>query len=355
MSKLQALNSYLTERLMVAVQEILDVVKQTVSEYLEENARTKRENESLRRRLWKLEMENESTYRGGRLAALSVLREKPLVVSRGWSSGLVQTADLAVTERSQELADNRAGRLREEVSNPSSPVKKLKKLALEITLSMVSPFSVNPENDSIQNSDVSIMEPVNAEATSQPALRVEQIKTEPVEVDLKYEELAVSGRNSKPQDDITETRRETTVGARCDKVAEASLNPLSDPASLAVDQRDERQHSCSQCGKCFCRVSYVKIHQQIHAGERPYSCSWCRKTFTQSGDLRRHERIHTGDKPHQCMWCEKSFTQVGNLKRHQRIHTGERPYCCSLCGKTFYDGGALKNHKRVHLQELKQR
>lgn len=51
MTKLQLLNAYLTERLTVVVKEILDVVEDTVTEYREEAARTKRENESLRRQL----------------------------------------------------------------------------------------------------------------------------------------------------------------------------------------------------------------------------------------------------------------------------------------------------------------
>ncbi|KAJ8284286.1 hypothetical protein COCON_G00031360 [Conger conger] len=221
----------------------------------------------------------------------------------------------------------------------------LKKLALEITLSMVSPSSVNPEINSIQTSDVSVMDPVNTELNFQPSLRPDQIKTESDEMDLKFDQPSELCYNPKTQYSIKNTLCETGVIAGYDQgvVSEAQSE------SLLVNRREERQLSCLQCGKCFCRVSYVKIHQQIHTGERPYSCAWCRKSFTQSGDLRRHERIHTGDKPHQCMWCEKSFSQVGNLKRHQRIHTGERPYCCTQCGKTFYDGGALKNHKRVHL------
>lgn len=51
MTKLQLLNAYLTERLTVVVKEILDVVEDTVTEYREETARTRRENESLRRQL----------------------------------------------------------------------------------------------------------------------------------------------------------------------------------------------------------------------------------------------------------------------------------------------------------------
>ncbi|KAK6318780.1 hypothetical protein J4Q44_G00099910 [Coregonus suidteri] len=51
MTKLQYLNVYLTERLMQAAEEILRVVADTISEYQEEIARTKRENQYLKRHL----------------------------------------------------------------------------------------------------------------------------------------------------------------------------------------------------------------------------------------------------------------------------------------------------------------
>ncbi|CAB1352166.1 unnamed protein product, partial [Coregonus sp. 'balchen'] len=51
MTKLQYLNVYLTERLMQAAEEILGVVGDTISEYQEEIARTKRENQYLKRHL----------------------------------------------------------------------------------------------------------------------------------------------------------------------------------------------------------------------------------------------------------------------------------------------------------------
>ncbi|KAJ8364368.1 hypothetical protein SKAU_G00131990 [Synaphobranchus kaupii] len=394
MTKLQVLNSYLTERLMMTVQEILEIVKETMSEYQDENARTKRENDSLRRRLREFGLEIESTCWGAQPAALSVSREQPLIKQQEWGSIHGQNTELTLTEENQELAEHQRGRQREEEPvllssvkidefiNRTPPVNTtvteesdgvieqqrtilreekhnglqavhmaetdlvspgLQKLALEITLSMVSPSSVNPELNSIHASDVSVMEPVNTELNSQPSLRPDQIKMEPDEVDFKSDQLSELGY--KTQYSINKTLCETRVITGYDSGAEAKHMPLSDtPAcqaqseSLLVNHREERQHSCLQCGKCFCRVSYVKIHQQIHTGERPYSCAWCSKSFIQSGDLRRHERIHTGDKPHHCMWCEKSFTQVGNLKRHQRIHTGEKPYCCTRCGKTFYDG-----------------
>lgn len=81
MTKLQLLNAYLTERLTVVVKEILDVVEDTVTEYREETARTKRENESLRRQLRDillLEAETEwlSKGRASQLAPRRAVRKR---------------------------------------------------------------------------------------------------------------------------------------------------------------------------------------------------------------------------------------------------------------------------------------
>ncbi|KAG9350008.1 hypothetical protein JZ751_026361 [Albula glossodonta] len=442
---------------MVAVQEILEMVENTVSEYQEETARTKRENETILASRGKCPTEEQccekewSSSLRQQDPELTLTEEKQELIpsfstagvqstaqpaSRGkclteqqccekeWSSSLrQQDPELTLTEEKHEFSEEHTStqreeepvlssscvksdynlefispntysmktteteekgdfieqqwtRLREEKNNGPESVHMeetetnfvspgLKKMALEITLSMVSPSSVNPEiansicND---NGDTSMMEPLNSNPCSLPSVRPDQIKAEPEEVDLTSEQLY--SYIPKTQYGITETLCETSVVTASDRSAtETGHMPPSGTAyaneiqcdSLLIGHRKERQHSCLQCGKCFSHVSYVKVHQHIHTGERPYSCAWCGKSFTQSGDLRRHERIHTGVKPHHCTWCDKSFTQVGNLKRHLRIHTGERPYCCTRCGKTFYDGGALKNHKRIHMRERKQK
>ncbi|KAI4879121.1 hypothetical protein NFI96_001551, partial [Prochilodus magdalenae] len=51
MSKMDILNTYLTERLAVAVREILEAVEATVTEYRQETAQTRIENDKLREQL----------------------------------------------------------------------------------------------------------------------------------------------------------------------------------------------------------------------------------------------------------------------------------------------------------------
>ncbi|KAK6329186.1 hypothetical protein J4Q44_G00011640 [Coregonus suidteri] len=63
MSKIERLNARVAKLLTVAVHEVLQVVKETVSEYQENTARTQRENESLRKIVQELQdkMKSENT------------------------------------------------------------------------------------------------------------------------------------------------------------------------------------------------------------------------------------------------------------------------------------------------------
>lgn len=109
-----------------------------------------------------------------------------------------------------------------------------------------------------------------------------------------------------------------------------------------------RAYICSQCGKSFSRLPYLKIHQQSHKRKRPFWCTVCGKTFQCSSHLSTHYRTHTGEKPYGCATCGKRFTQQSSLRVHQRTHSGERPYSCSQCGKTFILMHHLKRHRIIH-------
>ncbi|KAM4538931.1 uncharacterized protein PAE49_019920 [Odontesthes bonariensis] len=119
----------------------------------------------------------------------------------------------------------------------------------------------------------------------------------------------------------------------------------------AIGSNNWNSFRCSECGKKFGSLSYLKLHIRCHTGERPYRCPICRKCFSWRGRLQKHMRIHTGEKPFRCSVCGKMFTESGNLKVHMRIHTGEKPFSCSVCGKSYAQRGNLKMHMAVHKGE----
>ncbi|KAI1884736.1 hypothetical protein AGOR_G00229580 [Albula goreensis] len=296
MTKLQILNAYLTERLMVAVREILEVVGDTVSEYQEETARIHRENESLRRKLREVVLEAETAWTGSAhpLSLSASERRSPSEqrCEQDWS-GLREDHELAGNEEEQELCEQQWDRQKEEELSgiestcmtepemeaeleaepepePECGTPGLKKLALEIALSVVSPSSLNvshelnaihmgddtaPRTQSLSSSELGLP----------PSLRPAQVKTEPDEgLDFKSEQPAEPGPPPKAKHDTFDPLSEAIISKPSEisgagtgqtegsetREAEARLNNVQNE-SFFIGYRGEKQHCCFQCGKFF--------------------------------------------------------------------------------------------------------
>ena len=57
------------------------------------------------------------------------------------------------------------------------------------------------------------------------------------------------------------------------------------------------------------------------------------------------------DSQHRCLLCLKCFPSPSKLRRHEMVHTGLKPFQCLVCGKRFRQSPHLKVHERTHTEE----
>uniref|UniRef100_A0A674C7N7 C2H2-type domain-containing protein n=1 Tax=Salmo trutta TaxID=8032 RepID=A0A674C7N7_SALTR len=281
MTKLQLLNAYLTERLTVVVREILDVVGDTVAEYREETARTKRENE--RQAIPKTEHNSDPEAKGfGNTSSLA-------------PSPFSSNAHCATTTgaANAEVPVLRTERKR---SSPIDPIQgriKMEPKECDVTLNLT---NHEPQSSSGYTGLPITLLPHNHELSGDAGFK-----------DLP--DMDISELHNTPVHD--QQTYETEPGSK-DQVLPYNESNNFTP----TDHQEGRPHRCTRCGESFSQAASLHLHLQY---KKPYACDWCCKSFAQSADLRRHHRIHTGERPHRCSWCSKSFTQRGNLRRHLRL------------------------------------
>ncbi|XP_072550408.1 uncharacterized protein [Salminus brasiliensis] len=363
MSKMDILNSYLTERLSVAVREILEAVEATVTEYRQETEQTRIENDKLREQLREALCRAEAAGRAKReavpSASQSVSEEISSCEPQIWSFSLEKAEELQEGQEDQNQNHGWSeGSMNEESPNALVPLYKkerdtLKEGSHTESLTSTGPQEHHSEHHSEQDLDVSL-----------PIVRLHRVKIEPEETEIPVSLPDTDaplhlGHSYSPE--TSQTTLSPSRGCHNTSLSDAQMAEREGlnitahqiPAGSSEKGTDEvhgdAQYKCSHCRKTFSELKKLQTHQQAH--ERAFGCNWCGKGFYQSADLRRHLRTHTGERPYRCTWCSKSFSQRSNLRRHVRIHTGERPYQCTLCSRSFSDGHTLKKHQRKHYEE----
>ncbi|KAB5553841.1 hypothetical protein PHYPO_G00043330 [Pangasianodon hypophthalmus] len=349
MSKLEMLNSYLMERLAVAVREILEAVEATVTEYRTETAQTRIENESLKQQLRELlTAAPDPVHRSSKSGS----EEISPCGQQEWGLSLEEQAEPLEVNQSQVLSEGSVGKKRPQTldlvpvckNDPDPEVK-----TLSADLCTENPPSANTDENNFQEMLL-------------PVVKLHRVKLEPEEkripVSLPDTDLPIdSGPSYSPESPPSVLSPSTgSHNALISEVTEreelhntAQPNQTRSMENVSKEVRNEVLYKCSHCRKAFTELKRLQVHQQAH--ERAFGCNWCGKGFYQSADLRRHLRTHTGERPYLCTWCSKSFSQRSNLRRHVRIHTGERPYRCAHCERSFSDSHTLKKHQRKHYDE----
>ncbi|KAG5831953.1 hypothetical protein ANANG_G00285950 [Anguilla anguilla] len=329
MSKMERLNASVAQLLAVAVHEVLDVVGQAVSEYQEETARTRRENDSLKRRVRELQEALRRTGGGAALPlSLSAAEGRsPAEEQHGeqeWSSGLREEAELAAEEEKGEFLRLKRSRWREE--EPGRPESE-RSADSEAECDALGPTGAPRTSDAPHaafashglKNDVDLDSIHAACLPSKPSPGASNPATLP---GLSSDEIKMESESEPPECSVVEQHSRGTAAPKRFRFGKA-VRSLPDGKKHRPHKRKEEQHICFLCGKTFSRVANLRIHQRCHTGEKPYCCMQCGRCFSQAGDLKKHKRVHTGEKPYHCAHCGKSFSRGENLKRHQKTHVGD--------------------------------
>ncbi|XP_016342440.1 uncharacterized protein LOC107689064 isoform X2 [Sinocyclocheilus anshuiensis] len=230
MTKLQLLHRALNERLMAAVEQIMEMVGDTVLEYEEETIRARKENEVLRRRLRWIEGANRADWPGP---------SEPVTLS---------TMDEANPSRQDECAVN---------------------------------FGFGQELEALE---------IKPETTDLPlCIRPESsVTTLPQSIDQGSDN---AGTGAGIAYGLTDSM---TWDSAQSYMAPLDFDLTSGPTRVrrwrGRNRRQRMSFACPDCGKVFGREQRLIIHMRIHSTERPYA--YRRRKACFYGDNKKKRKLH---------------------------------------------------------------
>ncbi|XP_061590097.1 zinc finger protein 479 [Cololabis saira] len=161
---------------------------------------------------------------------------------------------------------------------------------------------------------------------------------------------------------LTYSEGDSVYTLRCNQESEVDTDVASredvEPEGVSTTENEsltpaaaENFFQCPTCPKTFSQENSLNAHIKTHRNEKSHLCNTCGKRFSRADLLKSHKRIHTGERPYSCNMCSKNYAHPSQLRVHKRLHTGEKPYSCSYCGKRFNEHNQLKVHLRTHTGE----
>ncbi|XP_051958271.1 zinc finger protein 135-like [Xyrauchen texanus] len=346
MSKVDRLNARVSKLLTVAVQEVLEIVRETVCEYQEKNARTLRENERLRRKLHELQ---DKSHTDG-TSPKTQMRVQPE------SSQHQEPSDTRNTVQSEE--NDLFTESKTAVNEPQ-----YSHCRTNLSHNIMSPSLRHPHQTQFHVKEEVKLLNHSPSSNCNSITAVQMLPNETNTSSLTHHNKDTNHDESGSELTVSPTLKKIKVETQIDNVAYVSKESIYDHS---IDQTelslDPQQLLNSQfLGQDINGISYnrntsnapvLRFLPQHHRAEKRFCCGLCGRSFSHAGDFKKHKRVHTGEKPYLCTICGKHFSQSGYLKIHQRHHTGERPYSCGLCGKCFSHSSNFKKHQQTHIGHM---
>lgn len=355
MSKVERLNGRVEKLLSKAVQEVLEVVRETVLEYQEKTARTQRENQSLKRRLQELQDMINSESNGKTLHLFVCIDNRSFVSS-------VAHRNCCVAGMLPQMSDS-SRQTERQINERENLGEDIKVIPTDKDIALISP------SDQFKDLAVSIkslaMPCVSSKGATRPHDSLHSVGNLKSETDGGLSLNHVGSIVVLPVPDYDHKIKEPTSDEDGLHIVDCFYNSASDGLNLEPLQASSGLHSESRVVFSLnhngtdeprsqryetndVRADNLSTTQFQSSVRKQYSCSVCGRTFAHASNYKKHSRTHTGEKPYCCPVCGKSFSQSGYLTVHLRYHTGEKPFSCSYCGKSFAHSSNMKQHEQTH-------
>ncbi|XP_039973817.1 zinc finger protein 91 isoform X1 [Xiphias gladius] len=131
----------------------------------------------------------------------------------------------------------------------------------------------------------------------------------------------------------------SSYAAHCSHLQKHKAQNASNNALHQAEGLEKKNLTCSECGKCFSRLSALVSHQLHHPKRKQFQCPDCMTSYLHAASLFNHMKNCSAEKREDISVSKKEYNPKKTL-------LGPKIYHCEQCGKGFWSLGAYSHHKQ---------